>query len=107
MGLETNGVDHSLLKIWLWLRQDGKCFLCGEAIDLTIPKHRWGSCSAEHLVPRARGGTDVRNNLAATHWECNKKRGMGRWLKQMRPAPGGVIGPYSPRITDNGTPPHG
>lgn len=86
-------VDHSDLKVWLWLRQDGKCFLCGELIDLTIPRNKYGACSCEHLIPKVRGGTDCRNNLAATHWECNKKRGTGRWLKQMRP-PQGLVAPY-------------
>lgn len=89
------GIDHSLLKVWLWLRQDGKCFLCGEPIDLTILRNQYGACSAEHLVPRVKGGRDSRGNLAATHWECNKKRGQGTWLKQMRPPPG-FLRPYQP-----------
>lgn len=99
------GIDHSVLKVWLWLRQDGMCFLCGEAIDLTIPRNQYGACSAEHLMPKSSGGADCRNNLAATHWECNKKRGVGRWLKQVRPPPDARIAPYfgnkAPSISGN------
>lgn len=80
-------LDHSVLKVWLWIRQDGKCFLCGEAIDPTIPRNHYGALSAEHLWPRVRGGPNGRFNLAATHLECNKKRGRNTWLKQMRPPP--------------------
>lgn len=97
-------VDHSALKVWLWLRQDGKCFLCGEAIDLTIPRNHYGACSAEHLQPRVRGGSDAKGNLAATHWECNRKRGDGTWLKQLRPAPGD-IGAYRGFKRPSGTAP--
>lgn len=78
-------IPASELKVWLWLRQNGQCFLCEEPIDITIPVNRYGAPSTEHLIPRNSGGKERRSNLALTHWECNKKRGPNKWLKQVRP----------------------
>lgn len=93
----VEGLDHGAVKVWMWLRQDGKCLLCGEAIDLMIPRNRYGGASVEHKWPVSRGGKNGSSNLALTHWECNKKRGGAAWLKQMRPAPG-PIRPYPARL---------
>lgn len=90
----VEGLDHGAIKVWMWLRQDGKCLLCGEPIDLTIPRNRYGGASTEHKRPVVRGGNNGRGNLALTHWECNKRRGSGTWLKQMRPPPNEPIMPY-------------
>lgn len=81
------GLDHGAVKVWMWLRQDGKCLLCGEAIDMTIARNRYGAASVEHKKPVSRGGKNGSGNLALTHWECNKRRGRGPWLKQLRPSP--------------------
>jgi 5-methylcytosine-specific restriction endonuclease McrA len=91
----VEGLDHGAIKVWMWLRQDGKCLLCGEPIDLIIPRNRYGAASTEHKRPMVRGGQNGRDNLAVTHWECNKRRGSGTWLKQVRPPPGEKIMPYS------------
>lgn len=47
------------------------CHLCG----------RRGADTADHLVPRSRGGTDTLDNLRPAHFRCNARRGD-------RPAPG-------------------
>lgn len=90
------GLDHGAVKVWMWLRQDGKCLLCGEPIDLSILRNRYGAASVEHKRPVSKGGTNSPQNRALTHWECNKKRGTGTWLKQARPSPDVRIGPYCP-----------
>lgn len=100
----VEGLDHGAIKVWMWLRQDGKCLLCGEPIDLTIPRNRYGAASTEHKRPVVRGGNNGRGNLALTHWECNKRRGSGTWLKQTRPAPDDQIVPYSGGIKPAQTP---
>lgn len=89
------GLDHGLAKVWMWIRQDGKCLLCGEPIDLTIPRNQYGAASVEHKWPVSRGGTNGSQNRALTHWECNKRRGTGMWLKQTRPPPDRLIHPYN------------
>jgi 5-methylcytosine-specific restriction endonuclease McrA len=68
----VEGLDHGAMKVWMWLRQDGKCLLCGEPIDMTIPRNHYGGASTEHKRPVVRGGNNGRGNLALTHWECNR-----------------------------------
>lgn len=52
-------------------RDHGICHLCGQP----------GADSADHLVPRAHGGSDRMDNLAAVHHNaeprCNRHRGTG------------------------------
>lgn len=52
-------------------RDGGRCHLCGAE----------GADTADHLVPRSRGGTDDPSNLRAAHRVCNARRGA-------RPLPG-------------------
>lgn len=50
------------------------CHLCGEPIDLA---RRWpdrDSATADHLVPRSRGGSDDLANLRPAHLRCNSSR---------------------------------
>jgi len=74
-----------LLKAWLHLRQNGRCILCGEALDLSIPRHAYGSVTFEHVLPRLLGGSVGRSNLALSHKECNHWRGARRILRCVRP----------------------
>ena len=74
-----------LLKAWLHLRQNGRCILCGEALDLSIPRHQYGSVTFEHVEPKVKGGAHGRSNLAVSHWECNRFRRDERRLKLIRP----------------------
>lgn len=41
------------------------CHLCG----------RPGATTADHLIPRAKGGADVLANLRPAHSSCNSRRG--------------------------------
>jgi len=48
------------------------CALCGEPFtDLTDP------AVVDHILPRARGGTDEASNLQAAHQSCNAQKGGG------------------------------
>jgi 5-methylcytosine-specific restriction endonuclease McrA len=58
------------------LERDGwRCYLCGTL----IPKaSRWPdpfAGTADHVVPRSKGGPDLDANLRAAHWQCNRKKG--------------------------------
>lgn len=49
------------------LKRDGhKCMYCGRS-DLTL--------TIDHIIPRARGGEDTWENLAAACLRCNNKKG--------------------------------
>lgn len=45
-------------------RDGGICWLCGQT----------GADSVDHVIPRARGGTDDDDNLRAAHLSCNSRR---------------------------------
>lgn len=50
------------------------CSICGEPIDLELPRtHRFG-LTVDHLIPVKRGGTGEMSNLRPAHWICNIKK---------------------------------
>lgn len=56
------------------LQRDGTtCKLCGEAV---VP----ADLSIDHVIPKAKGGNDMLENLQITHVSCNHRRGARRAL---------------------------
>jgi hypothetical protein len=58
-------------------RDGDSCVCCFESIDFTLKSGTRGSDfgpSVEHLIPRSHGGTDDLDNLALSHWGCNRNR---------------------------------
>jgi 5-methylcytosine-specific restriction endonuclease McrA len=53
------------LKRYVVARDRGICYIDG------LP----GATSADHIIPRSKGGIDHPSNLRACHWACNMKRG--------------------------------
>lgn len=51
------------------------CHICGEPIDLTLPRTDRMSFTADHMVPLALGGHLVKNELRPAHLSCNARRG--------------------------------
>lgn len=50
------------------LREEHICWLCGQPGTAADP------LTADHIIPRAHGGIDHRDNMRAAHASCNKKR---------------------------------
>lgn len=55
----------------LWNKQEGKCILCGKAIDLYLRANQPGSPEIDHVRPLAADGGNHRENLALLHRSCN------------------------------------
>lgn len=51
------------------------CHICGEPIDLAVAGPDPRAFTADHLVPRSRGGSDDLANLRPAHLGCNSSRG--------------------------------
>lgn len=81
----SNGVTHYVNplrdhKEILWIRQTGRCWICGELMARKAMKNADGShdgrhATIDHLIPQARGGTDDIRNLALACYACNCLRG--------------------------------
>ena len=61
--------------------QDGKCYWCGEEMNLWFEVDRkiyhkvfHRTATIEHLLPRSQGGTLHRSNIACACNDCNAKR---------------------------------
>jgi HNH endonuclease len=57
-----------------WNAQRGRCWLCLQPMRLEPPSHP-DAVSVEHIVPRARGGSNKWNNKLLAHRVCNTARG--------------------------------
>mgnify|MGYP002041581375 CR=1 FL=1 len=60
-----SGNQAARLRLAVLERDHGVCWICG----------RPGADTADHLVPRSRGGSNALCNLAAAHARCNYARG--------------------------------
>ena len=71
---EARAWRHALHRI-LEDKDGGLCAVCFEPIDLTLSGRHADGPTVEHIIPRSRGGSDELENLALSHWRCNKGRG--------------------------------
>ena len=66
---------ENILKRW-----GTACHLCGEEIDLSVPRHAKGGSDwptglqLDHLIPISQGGPDIIENVKPSHAVCNLKR---------------------------------
>lgn len=53
----------------------GECWLCGESVDMTLPRTADMGPTVDHVIPIYHGGWDVRMNVRLAHKACNVRRG--------------------------------
>lgn len=61
--------EYEDLKQKLYHIQSGKCFICGQDIQLQLQK-----TDIDHIVPLNTGGKDNERNFALTHSSCNESK---------------------------------
>jgi 5-methylcytosine-specific restriction endonuclease McrA len=58
------------------LERDGMvCYLCGQAIDPSLPGQHAFALTLDHVQPRTAGGRDTLDNLRPAHRRCNSEKG--------------------------------
>lgn len=60
----------------VFAKTEGRCHLCRQPVDLTVPWPNALSRSIDHLTPISKGGTHEPANVALAHLGCNMKRGV-------------------------------
>ncbi len=71
----ANGHRRNQLRAQV-LREEDNCWLCGQAVDKTLPPLLPGSPEVDEIVPVALGGDPLdRSNCRLSHRACNNKRG--------------------------------
>lgn len=57
------------------LREYGSaCHICGEEIDLNLPRTSRMGLTVDHVFPLSKGGSDELDNLRPAHWICNRRK---------------------------------
>lgn len=69
---------------WLWKNGHRKCAYCERRLTWR-GKHM---LTADHIIPKSKGGTDKRKNLVASCNQCNQSKGNKAWV-----TPANVGGP--------------
>lgn len=63
---------HGVSVEWLARRDGTDCSICGEPVDMTARLPDQMCPSVDHVIPRAKGGTNDPENLALAHFTCNR-----------------------------------
>ena len=63
---------HGISVEWLARRDGTDCSICGEPVDMTARLPDQMCPSVDHVIPRAKGGTNDPENLALAHFTCNR-----------------------------------
>lgn len=56
-------------------RDEYRCHLCSELVDIALKWPHPGSASVDHVLPLSRGGNDTLTNVALAHSGCNLAKG--------------------------------
>ena len=69
-GIQSNRISpDQVVKIY-----GSNCHICTEPIDLTLLRTSRFGLTIDHVIPLAKGGLDVIENLKPAHWICNIKK---------------------------------
>ena len=55
--------------------QGGKCYLCSAKMFKTQDMSNRMRATADHVVPKSRGGRNYKKNIRAAHARCNELKG--------------------------------
>ena len=66
---DLNESQRKALEEKLHSKQEGKCYICEENIELGI-----NNVDIDHIIPLNLGGKDSENNFAITHSSCNREK---------------------------------
>lgn len=56
-------------------RDERTCHICGDAVDLSLPKYHPMSKSFDHVIPLSKGGSHSMVNVKLAHFGCNSRKG--------------------------------
>lgn len=75
---ETGVPQYRVKRAAVIVRDEGRCQICRELVDLDAGPYEPMSVNLDHVVPRSCGGSHDVANLRLTHRACNLRRGAGR-----------------------------
>lgn len=52
-------------------RDGHNCYLCGQKVDMSLPRTSRYGATLDHVIPLSKGGTDTMDNVKLAHWICN------------------------------------
>lgn len=55
-------------------RDNFTCHLCGELVDMSLPRTSRFGATLDHVIPVSKGGVDSLDNLKLAHWVCNIRK---------------------------------
>lgn len=67
----SRSLRHKMPVAVLAKRDGTACGICGDPVDLSLRKPDLFSPSVDHIIPRARGGSNEPENLQLAHLWCN------------------------------------
>lgn len=71
-----NAVVEDFTFAEMWLRDEGRCWICSHSVD---PSTAWPdpmSPSIDHVIPLALGGDHTLSNCSLSHLRCNIRKGV-------------------------------
>lgn len=67
MKVPTEAIDFQEV----WLRDEGRCWICDKAVDTALAFPHPLSRSLDHVVPLSKNGSHLLTNVAIAHLRCN------------------------------------
>lgn len=67
----------------IYLRDGGKCQICGKRVDRKLIPPNMMSATLDHIIPLSKGGLHEPNNIQLAHFICNSKKS-DQMIGQMR-----------------------